>query len=166
MDDIFSNTGFPTFADQLLTQQGLSEGGGEEEVIYQLLSQSIIACEEDGTPVGVVNGCGELELYVGDTTPGRCVFLKRTNETPFDLTGATVVYILVQKSGTGYPGGGNDLTVAGSLISGPAGMIKFVWATDGSQTSTKGTFQEYWRITFPDSRVMTVPGPKIRFKEI
>lgn len=87
-----------------------------------------------------------------DTAPALTATLKDDNGTAIDLTGATVVFNMRQRS---------DSTVkvnrgSVSIVSAAAGQVSYSWQT--GDTDTVGVFDGEFEITHADSTIQTVPS--------
>lgn len=92
----------------------------------------------------------------GDTLPDIQASLtsgvSAGSQSPVDLTSATSI-ILVLKNVTG----GSALRKTGSTVGAPTnGVVKYIW--QAGDTSTAGTFNAEWEITFAAGRIQSFPN--------
>jgi len=92
---------------------------------------------------------------VGDTKPCDEILEKESSPgsgtwAPIDLTGATIVFLLVSSDGA------VQTTAAATILGTPTnGEVRYDWSGGGNATA--GTFGRRWRITYPSGVVETVP---------
>ncbi len=89
----------------------------------------------------------------GDRLPvlERTLTLRRNGvSAPIDLTGCTVQWTMRNKAT-----GATKVSAAATIVSAVDGMVEYAWgATD---TDTEGQFLGEWRVTYPDTKALTVP---------
>ena len=108
-----------------------------------------------GPPAGLL---GETALYdgyqtkQGDTGVEFADTLTYSNQTPADLTGATVQFAMRNLT-TASP---VILTGSGTVTDAITGNVQY--APTASDTSTAGDFTACWIVTYPNGQIMTFPS--------
>lgn len=88
----------------------------------------------------------------GDRRPPFTSTLEAPIDTPIDLTGCTVKFLMAAKDSPYAV----KVDAAATIVSAVDGTVSYAWgATD---TDTIGTYEAEWEITYGDGTKMTVPG--------
>lgn len=94
----------------------------------------------------------DIVIKAGDTFPVLSVtIVNQDDDTPVDLTGATVVFRMAPDSG-----GAIVLSATASVRDGVNGVLEYNWAP--GQTDTPGRYRGEFIITMPSGKVMTAPN--------
>lgn len=86
-----------------------------------------------------------------DTSPAIQKICLDSTDTPVNVTGASVRFLMRQK-------GFDTVKVSGigSVVDGAAGIIKYQWSA--GDTDTAGVFEAEFEVTYADSTVETFPN--------
>lgn len=133
-------------------------GGGEVSSGVSFVCTPMTVTDLDSTPIGTGNA-NRIWMYQNNTSPAREVQAVDATGKPINLTGATVVYKLVQFSGTFPEGGPKVVEEAGTLPAAAYGIMRYTWNIDQSDTDTAGIYHETWDVTLADGNFITFSGP-------
>lgn len=85
-----------------------------------------------------------------DLMPTLDVVLQAPLGTPFDLTGSTVKFIMLQRSTNTV-----KVNAAATITNSTAGAVTYSWT--GTDTDTAGTYVGEFQVTLPSGKTRTFP---------
>lgn len=91
----------------------------------------------------------DFYLKRGDRLPALARQLLWSDGTPIDLSGCAVAWKMVERHT------GQVVSGAATIVSSSEGRVEYSWGVN--DTAVVGHFRGEWRITYPDSRTLTVP---------
>jgi hypothetical protein len=90
-----------------------------------------------------------------DTAPMITASFAGDDGVPIDFTGSTVTFNMKDPAQSSPKINGK----AAVIVDGPAGILGYSWASDGSDTDVSGTYRAEFQAVLVSGRKQTVPNP-------